>query len=61
MYPSFKHGRIMYLKPYFYTRLSLYKFRKLFSSTNRKTISNLSKLANIIFEGVLIEKREFIM
>ena len=48
--PFFKHSRTMYLKPYFYTRTSLYKFEKLFSSSSRRTISNLSKLANIIFK-----------
>ena len=47
--PFFKHSRTMYLKPYFYTRPSLYKFGELFSSSSNKTISNLSKLANIIF------------
>ena len=48
--PFFKHNRTMYLKPYFYTKPSLYKFGELFSSSNRKPISNLSKLANIIFQ-----------
>ena len=47
--PFFRHSRTMYLKPYFYTRPSLYKLRKLFCSSSKKTISNLSKLANIIF------------
>ena len=47
--PFFKHSRTLYLKPYFYTRPSLYKFRELFSSSSAKTISNLSKLVNIIF------------
>ena len=46
----FKHSRTMYLKLYFYTRPSLYKFGELFSSASRKTISNLSKIANIIFK-----------
>ena len=48
IWPFFKHSRTMYLKPYFYTRPSLYKFGKIFSSSSKKTISNLSKLANII-------------
>ena len=48
--PFFKHSRTMYLKPYFYTRPSLYKFGELFSSSNNKTISNLSKLASIILK-----------
>ena len=47
--PFFKHSRTMYLKPYFYTRPNLYKLGKLFCSSGKKTISNLSKLANIIF------------
>ena len=47
--PFFKHSRTMYLKPYFYTRPSLHKLGKLFCSSSKKTISNLSKLANIIF------------
>ena len=46
----------MYLKPYFYTRPSLYKFGELFSSSSNKTISNLSKLANIIFNQFDREK-----
>ena len=48
----------MYLKPYFYTRPSLYKFGELFSSSSNKTMSNLSKLANIIFLSVLLEKSQ---
>ena len=39
--PFFKHSRPMYLKPYFYTGPSLYKFEKLFCSSSKKTISNL--------------------
>ena len=30
IFPFFKHSRTMYLKPYFYTRPSLYKFGELF-------------------------------
>ena len=47
--PFFKHSRTMYLKSYFYTRPSLYKFGYLFRWSSNKTISNLSKLVNIIF------------
>ena len=47
--PFLKHSRTMYLKPYFYTRPSLYKLGKLFCSSSKKTISNLSKFSNIIF------------
>ena len=48
--PFFKHSRTRYLKPYFYTRPSSYKLGKLFCSSSKKPILNLSKLANIIFK-----------
>ena len=41
--PLFKHSRTMYLKPYFYTRASLYTFEKL----SVRQVGKLSKLANI--------------
>ena len=46
--PFFKESRKLYIKPYFYTRPNLLKFEKLFSSSNKRTITRLAKFAHLI-------------
>ena len=48
--PFFKQGRDIFIKPYFYTRPSIFKFEKLLGSSSRKTMSNLAKFANLILK-----------
>ena len=46
--PFFKESRKFYIKPYFYTRPNLLKFEKLYSSSNKRTITRLAKFAHLI-------------
>ena len=46
----FKSDRKLYLKPYFYVKPNIRKYRELFTSTNEATIIKLSKFVAIIME-----------
>ena len=49
----FKSDRKLYLKPYFYVKPNICKYRELFTSTNEATLIKLSKFAAIIMENFL--------
>ena len=46
----FTNERTLYLKPYFYRRPNILKLRKLYSSSNRKTLINLAKFVELIMK-----------
>ena len=46
----FKSDRKLYLKPYFYVKPNIRKYRELFTSTNEATLIKLSKFVAIIME-----------
>ena len=46
----FKSGRKLYLKPYFYVKPNIRKYRELFTSTNEATLIKLSKFVAVIME-----------
>ena len=46
----FKSDRKLYLKPYFYVKPNICKYRELFTLTNEATLIKLSKFVAIIFE-----------
>ena len=49
--PYFLTERCNLLKPYFYKRPNIVKFKSLLSSTNRKVLANLSKFVTIIMNN----------
>ena len=49
----FKSDRKLYLKPYFYVKPNICKYRELFNSTNEATLIKLSKFVAIIMEKFL--------
>ena len=49
----FKSDRKLYLKPYFYVKSNIRKYRELFTSTNEATLIKLSKFVAIIMEKSL--------
>ena len=46
----FKSDRKLYLKPYFYDKPNIHKYRELFTSTNEAMLIKLSKFIAIIME-----------
>ena len=46
----FKSDRKLYLKPYFYVKPNIRKYRELFTPTNEATLIKLSKFVAIIME-----------
>ena len=46
----FKSNRKLYLKPYFYVKPNIRKYRELFTSTNEATLIKLSNFVAIIME-----------
>ena len=44
----FRSGRKLYLKPYYYVKPNIHKYRELFTSTNEATLIILSKFVAII-------------
>ena len=53
--PFFQTDRYSLIKSYFYCRPNVLKFKALLTSTNEKTLSNLSKFVKIIIK-ILIKK-----
>ena len=47
---SFTSDRKLYLKPYFYVKPNIRKYRELFTSTNEATLIKLPKFVAIIME-----------
>ena len=50
----FKSDRKLYLKPYFYVKPNIRKYRALFSSTNKAKLIKLSKFVAIIMEQLSV-------
>ena len=46
--PLFQEDRCNLLKPFYYQRPNILKFKSLMTSTNKKVLSNLAKFVNII-------------
>ena len=45
----FKSERKKFLKPYFYVKPDIAKYRELFTSTNEATLTKLSKYVDILY------------
>ena len=50
----FKSERKLYLKPYFYVKPNIRKYRELFTSTNEVTLIKLSKFVAFIMEQISV-------